>query len=60
MNRIMKKSFLPILLVAALVASSCQGMLEIPQKGVVSYDTYYSSDEECEAALTNMYANTMM
>ena len=53
----MKKSFLPILLVAALVASSCQGKLEIPQKGVVSYDTYYSSDEECEAALTNMYAN---
>lgn len=53
----MKKSILPIMLGCALVAVSCQSKLEIPQKGVVSYDSYYSSDEECEAALANMYAN---
>lgn len=53
----MKKIFIPIFCAVALIASSCEGKLEIPQKGVVSYDTYYASDADCEAALANMYAN---
>ncbi|MCQ2161423.1 MAG: RagB/SusD family nutrient uptake outer membrane protein [Bacteroidales bacterium] len=53
----MKKIILPIFLGFALVATSCEKMLDIPQKGVVSYDDFYASDEDCEAALANMYAN---
>ena len=53
----MKKILIPILLGFALVAVSCQQMLEIPQKGVVSTDTFYASDADAEAALTNMYAS---
>ena len=53
----MKKILIPILLGFALVAVSCQKMLDIPQKGVVSYDTFYSSDEDAVAALADMYAN---
>ena len=53
----MKKIFIPIFCAVALIASSCEGKLEIPQKGVVSYDSYYASDADCEAALANMYAN---
>lgn len=53
----MKKIIIPVFCGLALLASSCQNKLEIPQKGVVSYDDYYSSDAQCEAALANMYAN---
>ena len=53
----MKKIFIPVFGGLALLASSCQDMLEIPQKGVVSYDDYYASDADCEAALADMYAN---
>lgn len=41
----------------ALVAvTSCESMLEIPQKGVVSYDNFYASDDDALAAITSMYA----
>ena len=30
-------------------------MLDIPQKGVVSYDDYYASDADAKSALVNMY-----
>ena len=53
----MKKILIPILLGFALTAVSCQKMLEIPQKGVVSYSDFYASDADCEAALADMYAN---
>ena len=53
----MKKIIIPILLGFALVAVSCNKMLDIPQKGVVSYDDFYASDADCEAALADMYAN---
>ena len=53
----MKKIFIPILLGFALTTVSCQGLLDIPQKGVVSYDTFYASDADAEAALTSVYAN---
>ena len=53
----MKKIILPILLGLGLVAVSCQDRLEIPQKGVVSYDNFYASDADAEAARADMYVN---
>lgn len=53
----MKKIILPILLGLGLVAVSCQEKLEIPQKGVVSYDNFYASDADAEAARADMYVN---
>ena len=53
----MKKFFIPILLGLSLVAVSCESLLDIPQKGVVSTDTFYASDADAEAALADMYAS---
>lgn len=53
----MKKILIPILIGFSLAAVSCQSLLDIPQKGVVSADEYYSSDEEAQALLTNMYVS---
>lgn len=39
----------------ALMFSSCEDNLIIPQHGVLNYDTYYSDDEEIETAGTCMY-----
>ena len=51
----MKKIILPIL--AALIGvTSCESMLDIPQKGVKAYDAFYASDEDALAAITSMYA----
>ena len=52
----MKKIFIPILLVLAFAAVSCQQLLDIPQKGTLSTLEYYASDSDAEAALNNMYA----
>ena len=51
----MKKILLPLFACALLGAASCQSMLDIPQKGVTSYDSFYASDADAEAALANMY-----
>ena len=51
----MKKILLPLFACALLGAASCESMLDIPQKGVTSYDDFYASDADAEAALTNMY-----
>lgn len=52
----MKKIFLPIAICAsALFAASCQGLLEEPQKGVVSYDEFYKTDEDAEGAMVAAY-----
>ena len=53
----MKKIIIPILLGFAFLAVSCESKLEIPQKGVVSYDSFYASDDDAQAALADMYAN---
>ncbi|HBH20651.1 MAG TPA: RagB/SusD family nutrient uptake outer membrane protein [Rikenellaceae bacterium] len=52
----MKKIIIPVFCGLALIASSCQSKLDIPQKGVISYDDFYASDADCKAALANMYA----
>ena len=52
----MKKIFLPLIACALVGVTSCESMLDIPQKGVVAYDTYYASDDDARAALTNMYS----
>ena len=52
----MKKFIIPILTVIALAAVSCEKLLDIPQKGVLSTIEYYASDDDAEAALNNMYA----
>lgn len=52
----MKKIIIPILLGFTLFAVSCEKMLEIPQKGVVSATDFYKSDDDALAALTDMYA----
>jgi len=41
---------------ALLAVASCEKNLDIPQKGVTSYETFYKTDEDCEAALTAAYA----
>ena len=50
----MKKFIIPILTVIALAAVSCEKLLDIPQKGVLSTIEYYASDDDAEAALNNM------
>ena len=52
----MKKIIIPILTVIALATVSCEKLLDIPQKGVVSTIEFYASDADAEAALANMYA----
>ena len=53
----MKKFIIPILACALIGVTSCESKLEIPQKGVVSYDSFYANDDDAMAALTSMYAN---
>ena len=53
----MKKIFISLFAIAALFAvASCEKNLDIPQKGVVAIETFYQTDEDCEAALTAAYA----
>lgn len=56
----MKKIIIPILLGAAVFATSCEQMLDIPQKGVIDYENYYASDNDAQMALTNMYTSYLM
>ncbi len=39
-----------------MLASSCEDMLEIEQKGTSSTDSFYKTDADAESALTAMYA----
>ena len=53
----MKKIVYSILAVAALFAAvSCEKNLDIPQKGVTAYETFYQTDNDCEAAIAAAYA----
>ena len=56
MHYTMKKIIIPILLGLALIATSCEGLLDIPQKGVISYSNFFESDADAQASLANMYA----
>ncbi len=56
----MKKFIFPLLACVLLAASSCESMLDIPQKGVVSYENFYASDDDAAAALASMYANYLV
>lgn len=53
----MKKIIIPVLIGLAFVAVSCQDKLDIPQKGVITPELFYASDDDAEAALVNMYDN---
>lgn len=53
----MKKILFSVLAVAALFAAvSCEKNLDIPQKGVSAYETFYKTDADAESALTAAYA----
>ena len=54
----MKKTLYSIFAVAAVFAtSSCdQSRLDIPQKGVTAYETFYQTESDAEAALAAAYA----
>jgi len=41
--------------ISVLSAVSCSSKLDIPQHGVLNYETYYNTDEEIEAAEAAMY-----
>jgi len=54
----MKKILYSVLAVATLFSfASCdESRLDIPQKGVTAYETFYQTDEDAEAALAAAYA----
>ena len=53
----MKKIVYSVLAFAALMMGvSCEKNLDIPQKGVTTYDNFYKTDEDAIAALTAAYA----
>ena len=47
--------FIVLLAALTLSAASCSDLLNIDQHGVVSVDTYYSTDAEIETASSNLY-----
>jgi hypothetical protein len=55
----MKRILIPILLGLSFLAGSCQHLLDIPQKGVISEADFYASDEDAAALLANMYASLL-
>ncbi|MDD4480724.1 MAG: RagB/SusD family nutrient uptake outer membrane protein, partial [Bacteroidales bacterium] len=55
----MKKYIIPILLLT-LGLTSCQKLLEIDQKGVISTDSFYQTDDDAESALVAAYEKAML
>lgn len=54
----MKKIFIALSVACAAVAfTGCESLLDIPQKGVISIDDFYKTDEHAESALVNVYYN---
>ena len=51
----MKKIIISLFAVGALLATSCEQMLEIPQKGVISIGDFYQTDEDAEGAMVAAY-----
>lgn len=50
----MKKILYPLLGVAFLF-SACEDRLNIEQKGVISFDSFYKTDDDAQNALNNLY-----
>ncbi len=52
----MKKiSYIIPILALGVAFGSCEDKLDIPQHGVLNYETYYQTDEEAESAVAAMY-----
>ena len=52
----MKTKHIIISLAAAVLAlSSCNKLLDIPQKGVLNFETFYQTDEDAENAIASCY-----
>jgi|LSQX01.1.fsa_nt_gb hypothetical protein len=52
------KYIFPLLFVAVLLFTACsEDKLEIPQKGVVTIDSFYETDDDAESAMTAAYAD---
>lgn len=51
------KNIVLSLLTAVLAFSSCDGLLDIPRKGVIDYDTFYKTDDEIQSAGITMYSD---
>ena len=49
------KHIITALAAAAFTLSSCNGLLDIPQHGIQSFETYYQTDEEAESAIIACY-----
>jgi len=53
----MKKAlYLVLALTALFTVAACESRLDIPQKGVTAYETFYQTDADAEAALAAAYA----
>lgn len=55
----MKKILLAVASCGLLFAGCSQSLLDIPQKGVVSIDDFYQTDEDAQMALTSAYADML-
>lgn len=54
----MKKIFIALTVACAAFAfTGCEGLLDIPQKGVIDIDNFYKTNEDAESALVNVYYN---
>lgn len=52
----MKKIFLALIAISAtLFLTGCEGMLDIPKKGVISMENFYQTDDDAESALVTAY-----
>ena len=52
----MKKILIPLAICGLFLVGCSQDRLDIPQKGVISMDDFYKTDDDAEQALVNAYA----
>jgi len=54
----MKTEYLSLIAATTVLSfASCNKLLDIPQHGVLNYETYYQTDEEAETATSAIYLN---